>query len=234
MEMGRGAGGRGGDLFWEWQPLWALGEWHFLSVKAFLPTSVQISPGYECAHYPARWPFWNAKLITKHWIRRPGRGTGRCENSERPEMGTERGAARRGPGGVARGAGAAGLRRAWPDAERDLPVWPWATAGRTGGRVGIEPGSRPGAGWGWRALLLPERTKCIGLWLGCASCCARAAVSVHRPGWPPPDRPSPGPPPPTPSRQAVRAEAALHGLPKTWAPPSDRSPRQSYPAWGRL
>lgn len=37
-------------------------------------------------------------------------------------MGTARGAERRGPGGVARGAGAAGLGQAWPDAERDLPA----------------------------------------------------------------------------------------------------------------
>lgn len=140
-----------------------------------------------------------------------------------------------GPGGVAGGAGAAGLRRLGqtPSAtcrcDRERPQ-----GERAGGQAGIEPGSRPGAGWGWPALLLPERTKCFGLWLGCASCCARAAVSVHRPGWPPPDRPSPGAPPPTRSRQTVRAEAVPRGLPKTWAPPSDRSPSQSYLAWGRL
>lgn len=47
---------------------------------------------------------------------------------------------------------------------------------------------------------MPERTKCTGLWLGRASCCVRAAISVHRPGWPPPDGPNSGPPPSNPTQ----------------------------------
>lgn len=87
------------------------------------------------------------------------------------------------------------------------------------------------AGWG-SPRLRPESAKCEGRGAGAPACAARGCL------FPKPRRgkataDGPGPPPPAPSPPLrCAAPAALHGLQKTWAPPSNHSPSQGLVSAG--
>lgn len=144
-------------------------------------------------------------------------------------------------------------------APRGREGWPRARARRDRGRLGRPPsatcrrdrarprgeraGKRPrwagrrGAGWSLQqARALPDRDQSAPSALGAgpglrrapradASCRSSAGAR------PPPDGPSPRPPAPSPPLRCT-APAALLGLQKTWAPPSNHSPSQSLASAG--